>query len=66
MSDFRAFAARANAIGAQLLGWRPQEFWHATPAELSLSLGDPVPADATDVPTRELIAQMMERDAHGR
>ena len=66
MSDFRTFAARANAICAQLLGWRPDEFWHATPAELSLALGDPAGADATGIPTRELIAQMMERDAHGR
>lgn len=28
---------------ARLLGWRPAEFWSATPAELACSLGATVP-----------------------
>ncbi|MEE4154459.1 MAG: phage tail assembly chaperone [Erythrobacter sp.] len=66
MSDFRAFATRANAICAQLLGWCPDEFWEATPAELALALGDTARSEAAHAPTRDLIARMMERDTHGQ
>lgn len=27
-------AARSFGVAASLLGWRPDEFWNATPAEL--------------------------------
>lgn len=33
-------------IAARLLGWRPHEFWAATPAELAACLADPAPAPA--------------------
>lgn len=33
--DFRACAARLAGIAGVLLGWRPHEFWAATPAELA-------------------------------
>lgn len=40
MSDrFGAAALRHAALAARLLGWRPAEFWSATPAELTASLG---------------------------
>jgi uncharacterized phage protein (TIGR02216 family) len=29
------------SIASQLLGWRPNEFWQATPAELALALRPP-------------------------
>lgn len=31
-------AARLAALAAQALGWRPHEFWGATPADLALAL----------------------------
>ena len=50
MSDrFGAAAARLYSAAAALLGWRPDEFWNATPAELALALHSPTdPADAPD------------------
>ncbi len=32
---FTEGAARLGGIAGALLGWRPDEFWHATPAELA-------------------------------
>lgn len=53
MSDTFADAARrASHAAAQLLGWRPPEFWAATPAELVTALGLDTPIEApagTDV-----------------
>jgi hypothetical protein len=62
-SAFGDAAARWCALAARLLGWRPGEFWQATPAELAMALAAP-DDDATPLPpTREAIARMMERDA---
>lgn len=36
---FGAAAARLAGAAAALLGWRPHEFWAATPAELASALG---------------------------
>jgi hypothetical protein len=39
----RALGERAVAlsgVAARLLGWRPDEFWSATPAELAAALHD--------------------------
>ena len=33
-SDFAAAAARLAGQAGAMLGWRPHEFWAATPAEL--------------------------------
>ena len=62
--SFGDAAVRYSAVAAQLLGWRPQDFWAATPRELALAL-QPI-GDETDleVPSREHIAWMMERDLH--
>ena len=49
-ATFAEAAARCGALAAQVLGWRPAEFWSATPAELAMA--------------RDMIAHMMERDAH--
>ncbi len=35
---FAEAAERAAGLSAWLLGWRPQEFWTATPAELAVGL----------------------------
>lgn len=63
------FAGRAKAsfpLAARLLGWRPDEFWRATPAELALALADPDGAESAAPPSREAIARMMERDDNAR
>lgn len=57
-------AAALCRLAAVHLGWRPDEFWRATPADLLsvLPRADP----ATQPPTRAHIARLMEQDAHGR
>ena len=35
---FGEAAARLSGAASLLLGWRPDEFWNATPAELALAL----------------------------
>lgn len=35
---FADIAARAAGLAGLLLGWRPQDFWEATPAELAAVL----------------------------
>ncbi len=37
-ADFAAAARRAAGVAARL-GWRPDDFWAATPADLRLALG---------------------------
>lgn len=61
---FAACAALCAGISARLLGWRPGEFWQATPAELVMALTQPTDANRPSPPSRELIARMMERDTH--
>ncbi|TAD75882.1 MAG: phage tail assembly chaperone [Sphingomonadales bacterium] len=63
MPSFGDAAARWCALAARLLGWRPAEFWRATPAELAMALGAPDDDATASPPTREMIACMMERDA---
>lgn len=63
-ADFAAAATRLAAVSARLLGWRPQDFWQATPAELAQSLGPVSAAEAP--PSRDDIQRMMERDDNGR
>ncbi len=65
-ASFAAAARRWNALAAQLLGWRPDDFWQATPAELMMALADPDGAEATLPPSREAITRMMERESDAR
>lgn len=61
---FADAAGRAAHAAARLLGWRPAEFWAATPAELRTCLGqDAGIADAkADAPADSgQLARMMER-----
>lgn len=39
--SFGESAARLCHAAGLLLGWRPDEFWNATPAELALALRAP-------------------------
>lgn len=53
-----AEAARALAgLSAWALGWRPDEFWRATPDELAASLNGPAPASPVP-PDAEAIAAL--------
>jgi uncharacterized phage protein (TIGR02216 family) len=44
-------AARLFGAAAGLLGWRPDEFWSSTPAELGTALQPPSAAEAPDPAT---------------
>lgn len=63
---FSDAALHWGGLAAQLLHWRPAEFWAATPAELAMALTPPENASALPFPPpdRETIARLMERDAH--
>ncbi len=58
--DFAGVARLAAHAAAVRLGWRPAEFWAATPAELLTSLGrdQPAPDQPGDA---GLLARMMEQ-----
>jgi Phage tail assembly chaperone protein, TAC len=58
---FGRASLRLAALAARTLGWRPQEFWAATPAELanSLGLGEIEAVASLD---RGQLQRMMERD----
>jgi hypothetical protein len=59
-ATFADAARRCCALSARLLGWRPAEFWAATPTELAMALADPADPAAPPLPTRDLIDRMME------
>ncbi len=65
MMSFADAARRACALSARLLGWRPAEFWAATPAELAMALADPAQAATPAPPDRDMIERMMESDPDG-
>lgn len=56
---FGAGAARLCGAAAALLGWRPGEFWSATPAELAGALG--IGGEETAPAGRETIEALMAR-----
>jgi uncharacterized phage protein (TIGR02216 family) len=62
-----AFGPRAlllAGLAARVLGWRPAEFWTATPAELAAALGlSAQPGSALDT---HGLRQLMERFPDGR
>lgn len=64
-ATFADAARRCCALSARLLGWRPGEFWAATPAELAMALADPADPAAPPLPNRDLIARMMECNPDG-
>lgn len=43
-THFGPGALRLAGLAAHLLGWRPAEFWAATPAELAAVLSPALPA----------------------
>ena len=59
MTEFAAAARRAARVAAALLGWRPAEFWAATPAELRTPLGLDTADDGAPA-TQDLLARLMK------
>ena len=64
MSDFfGTSAAKLAGVAARNLGWRPDEFWRSTPADLLLALSDP-DAAAPQI-TQHDLNRLMEREHNG-
>ena len=55
---FGEAAAKAWQAAALALGWRPDDFWSATPAELAGALAVP---DAIDPPSKDMIDALRAR-----
>lgn len=53
------------SMAARWLGWRPEEFWRATPGELRGALREPTTSRNAQGPSMEMIAEMLERDKNG-
>jgi hypothetical protein len=61
---FSAGARRLAGIVPRVLGWRPGDFWEATPAELAAILT--AEEDPGGAPlTRTELTALMEQDRHG-
>jgi uncharacterized phage protein (TIGR02216 family) len=56
---FGVAAARLCHVASVVLGWRPDEFWNATPAELALALH--APAEAAERPDKTTIEALRRR-----
>lgn len=58
---FAAASLALCGLAARTLGWRPREFWAATPAELAAALGllSPDPAPGFD---RDTLQRLMDTD----
>ncbi len=64
MSSFAASARRLAGLVPRALGWRPYEFWCATPAELAAILAsDPISAEMPL--SRTELTALLERDRDG-
>jgi hypothetical protein len=61
---FSVGAARLGGLIPRLLGWRPGDFWDATPAELAAILESCQPAGA-DPLSRSEFEHLLERERHG-
>ncbi|GAA4641928.1 hypothetical protein GCM10023115_02590 [Pontixanthobacter gangjinensis] len=60
---FGESAIRLAGLAAQVLGWRPGDFWNATPADLVLSLN--ASDTETDTLTRTELNSLLEGEQHG-
>ena len=59
---FADTASRLAGLAARTLGWRPHEFWTATPAELALSLSLGGDDAASPPPSRQHMLEMIEKE----
>ena len=62
--SFTASAARLAGLAGALLGWRADEFWRSTPAELGAVLRA-IAGDGQPPPSRADLARLMERFPDG-
>ena len=60
---FGEHALALFAVAARHLGWRPDEFWSATPCELATALPAPIHPAAAGI-DRAALQRLMEND-HG-
>ena len=58
-TTFGDAAERLCSAASLLLGWRPDEFWTATPAELALALQ--MPTTSNDTINRATIDELRRR-----
>jgi uncharacterized phage protein (TIGR02216 family) len=58
--SFADVAAQLAARTAVILGWRPDDFWSATPAEL-LAILHALAGDGTTPPSADALHQLMTR-----
>lgn len=67
MTRFADAAGRLAGVAGWLLGWRPDEFWRATPDELADALGAirDLHGDADAPMGRGLLSDLMERHPDG-
>ena len=61
---FSEAAARLAGLAGALLGWRPEDFWRSTPAELAGVLGALTGGGAAPI-TGEELAGLKERFPDG-
>lgn len=57
--DFAGAAVRLAGLAGVMFGWRPDEFWRATPDELAALMRALLPREATP-PDAGAIARLME------
>ena len=62
--DFAASAARLAGLIPRVLGWRPDDFWNATPAELAAIVA-PDDAGHGKPLSRTEFDRLLERERHG-
>ena len=55
---FAQHAVQLGRLAARALGWRPHEFWAATPAELTTILG----GEPKEGLSRSALSRMMEQE----
>ncbi len=58
-------AARLAGVIPAMVGWRPDDFWSATPAEVAAILHPPESTGAGESLNRAELNRLMERDGHG-
>ena len=62
---FSEAAARLAGMAGALLGWRPDDFWRATPAELAAVLAALTGGPGAAPLSRDELAQLKERFPDG-
>lgn len=66
MERFSARAVRLAGLAGALLGWRPDDFWRATPAELAAVLEALNGGGGGEGMTSQELQRLMERFPDGR